>query len=60
MSSRSTGRLTGQTDQTREEPTMAEVVANTSMSLDGFILDTPTVVEGHGVTHLTYRVRREG
>ncbi len=23
-------------------------------------LDTPTVVQGHGVTHLYYRVRREG
>ena len=50
---------------------MAEVVANMSMSLDGkpflvglssapAILETPAVVEGHGVIHLHYRVRREG
>jgi hypothetical protein len=43
---------------------MATVVAEMSMSLDGFVadatpvhLENPRVVEGVGVTHLDYRVR---
>jgi hypothetical protein len=48
---------------------MGEVIAHLAMSLDGFIADPddgwnghpdPEVTEDRGVTHLRYRVRREG